>query len=168
MAIPWNMDVLRPAETPKFKRAKGRLKLSLLDFAEAAELAVFVDMVGVDHARWIFNWYPPDMAEAMRLVEHFRALGPDHDARLSENNDAIERADGLAVLGAMMRGGWHWGSVPPIVRLALLDMRDCGMTWPQIAGVTGLTVDQLRRMAGLRRRHGAGPVVSGRIGAITA
>lgn len=168
MAIPWHMDALRPAETPKFKRAKGRLKLSLLDYAEAAELAAFVDMVGIDHARWIFNWYAPDMAEATRLVEHFHALGPDHAARVAQNNEAIERADGLAVLGAMLRGGWRWGSVPPIVRLAFLDMRDCGMTWPQIAGVTGLTVDQLRYMAGARRRRGDGPVAPGRIGALTA
>ena len=154
--IPWHCDALLPTAeryaSLKFRRFARRFDATAVDYWDACELVAFLDfMEGVGHAAWVFHWAGAGKREAQRLVDH---LGTRDDVlrMVRENQSAQGRADGLAVLAGMREAGWEKGSVPGIVRLALLDMRDAGINQPAIAAQLGLTVDQVRWMANGARK----------------
>jgi hypothetical protein len=144
MAVPYDCDALLPAAerytSMKFRRVAPLLWLDKLDWGDALELAAFVETVGLRRAKWIFHW-PGGAVRAMRqLAEHMKDhIGPYVEANMAD----VTRDDGLKCLRAMQDGGWTYGSLPPLVRLALLDMRDEGLSMPKIARATGLTPDQV-------------------------
>lgn len=149
--MPWTMDALLPKveryTSRRFRRVFMRFRATDLDSADATELVAFVQTVGMKSAARIFQWKAAGIREAQRLVDHIAV----HDL-VQQNLDRATRADGLACLTAMRDAGWTKGSVPGIVRMALLDMRASGQSYPRIAAETGLTVDQVRVMAnGLRK-----------------
>jgi len=115
-------------------------------WSDAAELVAFVRTVDLKHARWMFHWAGAGVREMDRLLKHLSA-DANVERMVQENHDRTTRADGLAMLKAMRDGGWRQGSVPPGLRMALLDMRDAGLSQPKIAEMTGLTHDQVRVMA---------------------
>jgi len=146
--MPWTFDALLPEDqrytSLKFRRVAHRFDATRLDYADAAELCAFVLTIGgPKYARWIFRWKAKGLREIDRLLAH---LGQEADVvrMVEENHAALVRDDGLKCLSAMKNGGWRQGSVPGIVRMALLDMRDAGMSLPRIAAAVGLTVDQVR------------------------
>ena len=150
MTMPWTFDALLPAEqrysSLKFRRVARRFDPTRLDYADAAELVAFVRTVDLKHARWMFHWAGAGVREMDRLLKHLSA-DANVERMVQENHDRTTRADGLAMLKAMRDGGWRQGSVPPGLRMALLDMRDAGLSQPKIAEMTGLTHDQVRVMA---------------------
>lgn len=150
MTMPWTFDALLPADkrytSLKFRRAGRQFDASRLDYADAAELCAFVETIDLKHARWIFQWRGAGVREMDRLLKHLSA-DPTVGRMVHDNHEAVTRSDGLAVLQAMKDGGWRQGSVPGVVRMALLDMRDAGISQPKIAAQVGLTVDQVRNAA---------------------
>lgn len=165
--MPWSCGALLPAEqrytSHKFRRFARRFDATRLGFDDAAELVAFVETVdGVRHARRIFQWGVVGEAEAGRLVTHMKQF-PQIDTMVRENHEALTRAAGLAVLGAMQDGGWRHGSVPAVVRMALLDMRDAGMSQEKVGLETGLTREQVRTITVGHRngRFGKGLGVAG-------
>jgi len=146
--MPWTFDALLPEDqrytSLKFRRVAHRFDAHRLDYADAAELCAFVLTIGgPKYARWIFRWKAKGLREIDRLLAHLandRAVA----CMVEENHAALVRDDGLKCLSAMKDGGWHRGSVPGIVRMALLDMRDAGMSLARIAAAVGLTRDQVK------------------------
>jgi hypothetical protein len=126
------------------------IPVTRLDYADACELVAFVETIGWPAARHVFGWVPNAKRHYERLRDHLKGFG--HVQAMVEQNVAEPtREDGLAVLRAMQDGGWKQGWVPPIVRLAVLDMRDAGMSQPKIAKALGLTRDQVVVMCTGRR-----------------
>ncbi len=129
------------------------LKPYYLDKADGLELCAFVRTLGdYQYARWIWGWGPG----FHKSIEWLEANLPSDtiEAMVKDNFANVERADGLGILRAMQDGGWTRGSVPPHVRLALLDMRDAGINQVEIGRQLGLTIDQVRVMAnGMRKRR---------------
>lgn len=144
------MDALLPVEqrytSLKFRRVARRFDATRLDYADAAELVAFVTTVDLKHAQWMFHWRAAGLREVERLLKHLSGSA-DIERMVQENNEGITRADGLGALAAMQDGGWTRGSVPPVVRMALLDMRDEGISQREIGERLGLTHDQVRVMA---------------------
>lgn len=157
MTMPWTYGALQPADKRytdlRFRRVARFFDGTRLDYGDAAELAAFVRTVdGVKHAKSIFGWHNGAHKYVQKFMDHMDQF-PDAARMEAENRSCVTRDDGLKCLRAMQDGGWTKGSVPGIVRLALLDMRDAGMSQPAIARELGLTHDQVRVMAnGLRRR----------------
>ena len=146
--IPWDCDAIKPlnerSASQKFRRVRRWFEPTRLEYGEACELVAFVDLVPIKTAKWIFDWYQVPMRRNVQLlVDHLR---DDETVRamITDNMAHWERADGLAVLRAMQEGGWTKGTVPPIVRAALLDLHDAGMSRSQVAESVGLTLDQVR------------------------
>ena len=155
--MPWTCDALLPTElrysSPKFRRVARGIRVDRLDYADAAELCAFVHTIdGVKYARKIFMWRAALVRDVERLLTHMDQF-PHVATMVAENRASPTRAEGLAVLDAMRDGWWTQGSVPGVVRLALLDMRDAGISQPKIAAMTGLTHDQVRVMANGGRWH---------------
>jgi len=154
--MPWTFDALLDAEhrysSLKFRRVARQFDPTRMDYGEAVELVGFMKTIdGVKYARWIFGWKAAGVREATRLFEHL-----DQDEAVANvvaaNLAVLERDDGLKCLRAMKDGGWRQGSVPGIVRMAVLDMRDAGMTYREVGDVAGLTRDQVNVIIhGLRR-----------------
>jgi len=163
----WTMDALLPADkrytSLKFRRVARRFDATRLGFDDAAELVAFVETVdGVRHARRIFQWGVVGEAEAVRLVTHMKQF-PQIATMVQENHEGLTRAEGLAVLGAMQDGGWRHGSVPAVVRMALLDLRDSGLSQEKVGLACNLTREQVRTITVGHRndRGGRGLGVAG-------
>lgn len=168
--MPWTFDALLPTAeryaSLKFRRVAPSFDATRLDYAEAVELVAFVRTVGMTTAARIFHWGIAGRREADRLLKH---LSSEQDVALAvdENRAAYTRAEGLRVLEIMKENGWEKGHVPEIVRFALLDMRDAGLSQPKIAELVGLTLDQVRVMAnGPRRRSTSVPLSSAGLWAV--
>ena len=152
------MDALLPTDrrytSLKFRRVARKFWASRLDYDDAAELVAFVVTVGgVARAKYIFHWTEWTEGQAKLLVG---ALGSDPRvlAMIAENEASVTRDIGLKCLSAMRDGGWRKGAVPPCVRLAVLDMRDTGMSEAKAAAALGLTREQVRIITnGTRPRY---------------
>lgn len=147
MSMPWTCDALLPeAEryaSLKFRRIARRFDATHLDYADACELAAFLGIVPVDRARWIFQWHAAGRREALRIVEHHKD-NPDVLRMVEENLVGQTVDDGLAVFKAMQDGGWTYGKVPPIVRMAMLGLRDAGLSHAKVGEMCGITREQVR------------------------
>lgn len=115
--------------------------------------------IGLVQAARIFQWSTAGRREYSRLDQHL-ADDVGVATAVEENRAAYTRAEGLRVLELMRENGWRQGHVPEIVRFALLDMRDEGLSQPEIAALLSLTLDQVRVMAnGLRRPRSPVPLL---------
>lgn len=142
------MGALLPTEQRytnlKFRRVARKFHATRLDYADAAELVAFVLTVGgVARAKYLFHWTAWAEGQAKLLVDH---LGDDPGVATmrAENEAGTTREDGLKCLSAMRDGGWRKGLVPPCVRLAVLDMRDTGLSQEKVGAMLGLTREQVR------------------------
>lgn len=156
--MPWHVDALLPTAeryaSERFNTFARWFNPYKIGYADACEFVAFHETVGRRAVRYIFQW--TSSVSGKELVDHLGNI-PEVKAMIEQNHLAASRADGLAVLKAMQDGGWRQGPVPPVVRLALLDMRDAGISQPKIGRLTGLTLDQVRVMAnGPRRRAEVG------------
>lgn len=155
--MPWTCDALldepRRYASRKFRLFAERFDPTRLDYADALELVAFLGVVQVEHARWIFRWKKFGIAQAERLRAH---LADDAREYIDQNWAAVTPADGLACLRAMQDGGWKRGTVPPIVRMALQNMRDEGMSRTAIADACRLSLDQVRWICNGPRRPRVG------------
>lgn len=160
----WTFDALLPPEqrftSLRFRRVSRHFQAGRLDWGEAAELCAFVLTVGLNAAQKIFHWNAYGRFEMRRLLAHM-GEHPDVLAMVEDNHASVRREDGLKCLSAMRDGGWKAGPVPRCVRLALLDMRDAGMTQREIGEQTGLTRDQVAHMTTGRRPRAVGLGVAG-------
>jgi hypothetical protein len=162
MGMPWTCDATLPTAeryaSLKFRRFARILYAHRLDYGEAQELVAFGLVVGAKALRWIFQWPPPAVREYRRLEAHM-VKDVDVVAAAEQNRACYTKDEGLAVLRAMQDGGFRAGSVPEIVRMALLALRDEGISQPKIAVMLGVTHDQVRVWAnGMRRRLTAVPL----------
>lgn len=143
--VPWSSDALLPTAqryaSDKFRRVAGRLEAHRLDYAEAAELVAFLSLMTFRHASYIFHWKNCMKPKVDALVAHI------HEPEMARENLArIDRADGLAMLAAMQDGGFTRGGVPNAVRMALLELRDDGMSHEAVGKLVGLPREQVKHI----------------------
>jgi hypothetical protein len=147
VTMPWTSDALLPTAeryaSLKFRRVAQKFSNAKLSWEDAAELVAFLHVVAPSRAAFVFHWGQWSVGEAQRLFAHMEN-DPDVQLMVQENLAQQDFGDGLACLRAMQDGGWRKGTVPAIVRMAMLDMLGRGATRQQVADAFDVTLDQMR------------------------
>jgi len=149
--IPWACDALLPVAerhaSLKFRRFFKRFDATRIDYESACELVAFLDMVPMFWSCRIWHWTAIGKREVQRLVDHLRD-SEDVARMVRENQLALDRETGVAILRALLDNGWERGKVPDACARAMLDMRAAGFSVPSIARSFGVSVDQARWIMG--------------------
>jgi hypothetical protein len=137
-----NCDVTLPTgeryASSKFRRFSRITRVYRLTVEDQLELALFLRIVPMRWARIIFQW---DDATVRHLK---RCLICPLPAYVDAQAASLTLEDGLAVLQALHDAGWKRSSkLPKICRMAIIGLRDAGLSYPKIASVVGLSQDQV-------------------------
>jgi hypothetical protein len=157
--LPYHCDALLPqAEryaSLKFRRLAQRIEIKLLTWEDLIELIAFVESIGgVKYARYIFMWKGRAVVRAYRRLKKY--VGDAADAAVAANQSHMGVDVGLAVLTAMLEGGWKGKrTLPPVVKMSLKALRKQGNTISAISKATGLSREQVKTACDVRRKDGA-------------
>ena len=168
MAIPYHFDALLPTAkryaSPKFRRVAWKFSFKNLDWYDALELVAFVETIGLRHARYILHWRGLASIRAYQKLRFH--IGTDADEYILLNQQAMGVDEGLAILRAMLDGGWKRGKLPRYVGDALRDLRKAGNSRVAIAKATGLTQDQVSYQITRGRKKGVSVASASAFGAL--
>ena len=134
--VPYHGGALLPAEqrytSPIFRRLHRIYRAEWLSLEEAAELVGFIRLVGFKPATVIFQWDKWQARQARRLMRHAPVLAAS-EAYWLANQECLDEETGLAVLQAMIDGGWKKGKPPEIVAQSFRSLRGRGLSAAKIA-----------------------------------
>ena len=163
MPLPYDCDVTLPTATryasPKFRRFARSFDPYRLDYEDAVELVAFLQMVPIHASAYIFGWDRDGVGGARSLIQS-QELFEAGQVLDEANRRLVTPPDALMVLSAMQDGGWRRGPVPAIVTDGVRALRKGGQSLPKIAVQLGVTYEQAKVIAKVRRPRIAalGPV----------
>ena len=150
MGMPWTLDALKAAPeryaSQRFRRFAGVFDPYRAQFAEAVELAALNGVVDDVHLRYVFHWSWATLRDKVRPLLAHGPVQQAAQALIAENRALVTADDGRALLAAMQDGGWKGGKPPALVRMAVFDLRKQGLSWPAVAEVLRISVDQARNI----------------------
>lgn len=160
MGMPWTLDALKPAPeryaSLRFRRFAQNFDPYRAQFAEAAELAALIHVIGDTRARYVFHWSPATLRERVRPLIAHPPIVEAAKPMIEDNLRHMDVGDGLGLFAAMQDGGWKGGPACDLMRMTVMALRDEGKTWEEVAQVLRISVDQARVLGDATRARQIG------------
>ena len=111
MGMPWTLDALKDAPeryaSPRYRRFARVFDPYRAQFAEAAELAALIGVIGDTNARYVFHWTVGTLRDKVRPLIAHPPIVEAAKPLLEENLRLMDADDGVRLVHAMQDGGWR-------------------------------------------------------------